>query len=427
MAGLLTPTDIQNISQDILDVQSWANGAVGYIQVFRLGETVPSPATLTANTNLINWLKAWNGITNYAINDAVEDSGSSYVANTANVGDQPPSVNWDLMAEKGAGTVNTVVGGTGITVDAADPLNPIANNDFPDLVSDPSPQLGEFLDANGHYIGKDKGTNIASAATIVIPTDGDYFSLTGSVTVADMTVAINRQFTLKAVAGDTFTASATIVTIDGNDLVLAAGQTVTLQSTAANVVQVVSVGSVGGAVVSGLVPLATASAAASSSIDFTSLIDGTYDAYVFYIADMLPATDAQEFHVVFSNNAGSTWLDTGTDYEYHAARSKASAATYLASASTGDAKLLITNSVGVAGTGEGLGGLVFTLFSPSTINMYTQVKWKGTCVDAAGTMISLSGSGQRTVEEAIDGVRFIMSSGNITSGKIHMFGIKTPT
>ena len=89
------------------------------------------------------------------------------------------------------------------------------------------------------------GSAVASAATIVIPSDGEYFSLTGSTTVSTMTVAINRSFTLKSASGLTLTAGAPIVTIDGNDLVLAAGQTVILQSTAANVVQVVSVGSVG--------------------------------------------------------------------------------------------------------------------------------------------------------------------------------------
>ena len=92
------------------------------------------------------------------------------------------------------------------------------------------------------------GSAIASAATIVIPIDGNYFSLTGTTTVSTMTVAANHQFTLKSASGLTLTAGAPIVTIDGNDLVLDAGQTVTLQSTAADTVQVVSVGSVGGGV-----------------------------------------------------------------------------------------------------------------------------------------------------------------------------------
>ena len=101
MVGILTPKEIDDVSQDVLDVQAWANGDSNYVQTFRLGVQVPSPAKLIGGANVINWTGDWLVITNYNIGDAVGDLGSSYVANTANVGDQPPSANWDLMAEKG--------------------------------------------------------------------------------------------------------------------------------------------------------------------------------------------------------------------------------------------------------------------------------------------------------------------------------------
>jgi hypothetical protein len=49
------------------------------------------------------WQGPWSAITDYAVGDAVYDaaSTSSYVANTANTNDQPPSANWDLLATAG--------------------------------------------------------------------------------------------------------------------------------------------------------------------------------------------------------------------------------------------------------------------------------------------------------------------------------------
>ena len=241
--GLLTPQNIVDYSQDILDVMAWANGDKNYIQTFRLGEQVPSPANQIGSTNLTNWTGPWDVGTSYAINDIAEDGGTAYAANTANVGDQPPSANWDVYSAKGAdGLMTSVVGGTGITVDAGDPANPIVNADFAELFDDPSPTLSDFLDPAGNYIGRDKGTGIADSATPTIPTDGGYFEYAGTTTTTAFTVANNRSFTLKHTGSRTLTASASIVTIDGNDLVLVAGQTVTFQSTAANVVQVVNVG-----------------------------------------------------------------------------------------------------------------------------------------------------------------------------------------
>ena len=61
------------------------------------GSTVPGPAGPG-----INWLGPWSNVTSYVIDDAVEDNGSSYVANAANTNSQPPNANWDLLAQKGA-------------------------------------------------------------------------------------------------------------------------------------------------------------------------------------------------------------------------------------------------------------------------------------------------------------------------------------
>lgn len=48
------------------------------------------------------WRGQWVATTNYAIGEAVYHEGSSYIANTANVNSEPPSANWDVLAQQGA-------------------------------------------------------------------------------------------------------------------------------------------------------------------------------------------------------------------------------------------------------------------------------------------------------------------------------------
>ena len=55
-----------------------------------------------------------------------------------------------------------------------------------DLVDDTTPQLGGDLDANAHQIQWSKGADVASAAALPVLTDGNYFDVTGTVTVTSI-------------------------------------------------------------------------------------------------------------------------------------------------------------------------------------------------------------------------------------------------
>lgn len=81
-----------------------------------------------------NWRGAYSGATAYAKRDAVRDQGASWIALQPTTGNAPPalptttSAYWDLMVIPGAngtGTVADVIGGTGISVDATDPTQPV--------------------------------------------------------------------------------------------------------------------------------------------------------------------------------------------------------------------------------------------------------------------------------------------------------------
>ena len=61
----------------------------------------------------LNWKGAWVATATYAVNDAVDNIGSAYVAVNANSNSAPPSADWNLLASKGAAGPTGPQGPTG--------------------------------------------------------------------------------------------------------------------------------------------------------------------------------------------------------------------------------------------------------------------------------------------------------------------------
>jgi hypothetical protein len=52
-----------------------------------------------------NWTGPWDSLTNYEINDGVGHEGASYIAIAANLNSEPPSADWDVMAQASSSPV----------------------------------------------------------------------------------------------------------------------------------------------------------------------------------------------------------------------------------------------------------------------------------------------------------------------------------
>lgn len=116
------------------------------------------------------------------------------------------------------------------------PTGPLAN-----VVDDTSPQAGGFFDPNSHYIGSDKGSDLASSTPLVIGTDGDYFDVTGTTGFSVMTVDANRLFRLQFDGILTIIHGASINLPGGVNFTTAVGDEITFFSTSANTVRLVSI------------------------------------------------------------------------------------------------------------------------------------------------------------------------------------------
>lgn len=174
----------------------------------------------------------------------------------------------------------------------------------------------------------------------------------------------------------------------------------------------------------GMVLLATAQASSSSSITFTSGIDGTYDEYVF-IGDLVPATDAVSMYLRTSANLGSSWDSGASDYGYRGVGD----ASGTAASSTGAAQIVLQHTATTTGndtSGEGISFKVY-LHNPGSTR-YCRFTIDSTAISSAATTGDTPnrycGSGTRKSSAAVNGIQFLFSSGNIASGVIRMYGIR---
>lgn len=172
-----------------------------------------------------------------------------------------------------------------------------------------------------------------------------------------------------------------------------------------------------------LVYLATQTASASATIDFTSSIDATYNEYEIHILNANPATDGVQLHMRTSTDGGSTFDSGATDYKY-AGQAYYTGATANYN-STGAAQLVLSSTGRTMGnvSGEGYCGVV-RLTQPSSATI-TRVDWTGSYCGTAGASehAVVHGSGRRDSAADVDAIRFLMSSGNIASGEFKLYGV----
>ena len=181
-----------------------------------------------------------------------------------------------------------------------------------------------------------------------------------------------------------------------------------------------------------LVPIKTLTASSSATLSFVHgtdgvVLDSTYPIYKFEFINIHPATDASGFQFNLSSDTGSNYNVTKTTtffrawhYEGDTDNGLGYYGTFDLAQSTSYQNLGMTIGNGNDENGSGY----LHLFNPSSttfvkhfisrFNSYTQSDYSQEA--------NVAGYGNTT--SAVDAIRFQMSSGNIDSGKIKLYGIK---
>ena len=161
-----------------------------------------------------------------------------------------------------------------------------------------------------------------------------------------------------------------------------------------------------------LYELSTNTFSSSASSIFT-LDTTTYNGWLIRLINVRPATDAVNLLATIGTGGS---FDAGTNYNW-GRNDVSSAGIAAASGAAGTSSVQAAQSVG-NGAGECVNGYVYV----SNLTGSVRLQWELTWVTAAGTFTRATGGAEDTNGSARDQVKFAMSSGNITSGSMTIYG-----
>jgi len=176
----------------------------------------------------------------------------------------------------------------------------------------------------------------------------------------------------------------------------------------------------------GLVFISRSTASSSANVSITSGIDSTYKEYIFIFNNIHPATDNANLQFNMSIDGGSNYNVTKTSTHFRAYHTESGSSTGLGyrtgddlAQGTGYQTLVLeggndndANSVGI-----------LHLFEPSSSVFVKHFIFRGITDQSGDTARETFVAGYGNTTSAINAVDFKMSSGNIDSGTIDMYGV----
>ena len=169
----------------------------------------------------------------------------------------------------------------------------------------------------------------------------------------------------------------------------------------------------------GLNLIETVTASASASVQ-TATFPDTYDGFVILANDVLPATDSATLQAQLFT-AGT--IVTGANYYGHVSYPSSAAATYAGAAFAAATSIQMSPAL----DNDPLSTFDFELrlLGAQGSSRYNSVFWNGGIWDhIASTAYAVSGAGVSSGAPNPTGVKFFMSSGNITAGTFRVYGYR---
>ena len=342
---------------------------------------------------------------------------SSYTA-----GDLPYATGTTTLAKLGIGTNNYVLTSSGSAPQwtANTGTGSVVRATSPTLVTPAlgTPASGTLTSCTGLPIS----TGVSGLGTGVA-------TFLGTPSSANLAAAVTDETGSGALVFGT-SPSLTTPTIAGATLSGTLAGTPTFSGATVTFTNAVAVGSltVGGSPVSGgagWVLLDTQTASSSSALNFTTGLSSTYSAYVFVLVNVLPSSNFAALWAQTSTDGGSSYASTSGDYVYGMAGiSAGSGAFNQGNATTATSIVLTTSSVLNDAASGGVSGSVY-VYAPSSTSVYKQFTYQTvSSATSSVEMYSSSGAGSRKSTSAINAIRFLFSSGDITSGTIRLYGLR---
>ena len=186
----------------------------------------------------------------------------------------------------------------------------------------------------------------------------------------------------------------------------------------------IEAGDVGGS----LVLISEQTASSSSTISFTSGIDSTYKQYIFKFINIHAATAGAEFQFQSSTDGGSNYnvaTTTTMIQAYHREDGNENALIYSTTHDTAQSTSFVTIAFNNYTEDDNNLSGTFNLFDPSntTFVKHFLAITNNVHNDSVNLIQNMYMAGYANTTSAINAIQFKMSSGNIDSGTIKLYGV----
>ena len=172
--------------------------------------------------------------------------------------------------------------------------------------------------------------------------------------------------------------------------------------------------------------ISTQTASSSATISFTSGIDSTYKEYIFKFINLHPATD--EAHLTFqgSTDGGSSYgvnITSSYTLAYHAEDDSEATLTYQTASDLAQSTSFQRLLHGIGNQNDESAAGTLHLFNPSNTTFVKHFIASASSYNAGSYEYNTYPAGYFNTTSAIDAIQFKMSSGNIDSGVIKLYGV----
>jgi len=177
-----------------------------------------------------------------------------------------------------------------------------------------------------------------------------------------------------------------------------------------------------------LVFISRSTASSSSSVSITSGINSTYKEYIFVFNNIHPSANAGKFRLIGSTDSGSSYGVATTTSMFEALVDESgnnNTVRYEDGDDVAQSTSAFPISTGIGSDNdESLSGFLH-LFEPSSSTFVKHFLTSTNLVNGSGTPYTVQTrvGGYFNTTSAIDAVQFSMSSGNIDSGTIDLYGV----
>ena len=177
-----------------------------------------------------------------------------------------------------------------------------------------------------------------------------------------------------------------------------------------------------------MVLLSTQTASSSASISFTSDIDSTYDSYIFKFYNIHPATNSTDFDFQVSTNGGSSYGVNITSTWFQAAHNESdttAAVSYETAEDLAQSTSFQTLNQDMNADNDASNSGYMQIFKPSSTTLVKHFIACNQCMQSTPYSVNSFCAGYINSTSAVNAVQFKMSSGNIDSGTIKMYGVSS--